>query len=71
MNPLDINEAPVAADGTFRLDGLFGTRRLQLIGLGPEWEIRSIVHGRTDVTSAGVSVTADAEADVVITVGRR
>jgi hypothetical protein len=71
VNPLDINEAPVSADGTFTLDGLFGTRRLQLIGLGPEWEIRSIVHGRTDVTDAGVTVTADSEAAVVITVGRR
>jgi hypothetical protein len=71
VNPLDITEAPVSPDGSFKIDGLFGTRRLQLIGLGPEWEITSIVHGRTDVTGAGVTLTADTEAAVVVTVGRR
>jgi hypothetical protein len=71
VNPLDITEAPVSPSGSFRLDGLFGTRKLQLLGLGPEWEIRSIVQDRSDVTAAGVTVTADSEAKVVITVGRR
>jgi hypothetical protein len=71
VNPLDITEAPVAPDGSFRLDGLFGTRKLQLLGLGPEWQIRSIVQDRSDVTSAGITLTADREAKVVITVGRR
>ena len=71
VNPLDITEAPVAANGTFTLEGLFGTRKLQLMGLGPEWEIRSIVQDRSDVTASGVTLTADTEAKVVITVGRR
>ena len=71
VNPLDIAEAPVALNGTFQLDGLFGTRKLQLIGLGPEWAIRSVVQDRSDVTGLGVTLTADMEAKVVITVGRR
>lgn len=71
VNPLDIAEAPVAMNGTFLLDGLFGTRRLQLIGLDPEWQIQSIVHDRSDVTGSGVALTADTEAKVVITLGRR
>jgi hypothetical protein len=71
VNPLDITEAPVALNGTFQLDKLFGTRKLQLIGLGPEWEIRSIVQDRSDVTGLGVMLAADTEAKVVITVGRR
>ncbi len=71
VNPLDITEAPVASNGMFTLDGLFGTRKLQLMGLGPEWEIRSIVQDRSDVTGSGVALTADSEAKVVITVGRR
>jgi hypothetical protein len=71
VNPLDITEAPVTFDGTFMLDGLFGTRRLQLIGLDPEWQIRSIVQDRSDVTGSGVSLAADSEAKVVITLGRR
>jgi len=71
VNPLDITEAPVAPNGTFKLDGLFGTRQLQLIGLDPEWQIRSIVQDRSDVTGSGVALTADVEAQVVITLGRR
>ena len=71
VNPLDITEAPVALNGTFQLDGLFGTRKLQLMGLGPEWLIRSIVQDRSDVTASGVPLAADTEAKVVITVGRR
>ena len=55
----------------FNLDGLFGTRKLQLMGLDPEWVIRSIVQDRSDVTALGVTLTADTEAKVVITVGRR
>ncbi|MEJ7666397.1 MAG: hypothetical protein WKG07_46230 [Hymenobacter sp.] len=71
MNPLDIIEAPVASNGTFTLDGLFGTRKLQLIGLDPGWEIRSIVQDRSDVTGSGVTLAADTEAKVVVTLGRR
>jgi hypothetical protein len=71
VNPLDISEAQVAADGTFALEGLFGTSRLQLMGLDQEWEIRSIVQDRSDVTGSGVSLAADSEAKVVITLRRR
>ena len=71
MNGSAPTEAPVAPNGTFRLDGLFGTRKLQLIGLGSEWMIRSIVQDRSDVTAAGVTLAADTEAKVVVTVGRR
>jgi hypothetical protein len=71
VNPLDITEAAVGPDGSFKLDGLFGTRKLQLIGLDPEWEIRSIVQDRSDVTGSGVTLAADTEAKVVITLGRR
>lgn len=71
INPLDITDAPVAANGSFTLEGLFGTRKLQLTGLDPEWVIRSIVHDRSDVTASGVALAADTEAKVVITLGRR
>jgi len=71
VNPLDITETPVAANGTFTLDGLFGTRKLQLIGLDPDWEVRSIVQDRSDVTGSGVALTANTESKVVITLGRR
>lgn len=71
VNQLDITEATVASNGTFRLDGLFGIRKLQLIGLDPEWEIRSIAQDRSYVTGSGVALTADTEAKVVITLGHR
>ena len=71
INPLDVDQAPVAADGTFKLDGLFGTRMLQVTGLDPEWQIRSVTQDRSDVTVAGVSLAADTEAKVVIVLARR
>jgi len=71
INPLDIDEVPVRANGTFFLDGLFGTRKLQFLGLDSEWEIRSISEGRSDVTVSGVSLTADTEAKILVVLGRR
>ena len=71
VNPLDVTEAPVAPNGSFKLDGLFGTHKLQLMGLDPEWQIQSIAQDRSDVTGSGVALTADSEAQVVITLGRR
>lgn len=71
VNPLNVDQAPVAADGTFHFDGLFGTRRLQVTGVDHEWEIRSIVQDRSDVTTSGVALAAGTEAKVVITLGRR
>jgi hypothetical protein len=71
INPLNVDQARVAADGTFRLDGLFGTRILQVMGLDPEWQIKSITQGRSDVTAAGITLAADTEAKVIIVLGRR
>ena len=70
INPLSVDEAAVAADGSFQFEGLFGTRQLRLFGLDPAFEVRAVMQGRTDVT-AGVALTAGAEAKVVIVVGRR
>ncbi len=71
VNPTSVDEAAVAEDGTFRFDGLFGTRQLRLFGLDPDFEVQSISEGRTDVTDSGVALTADTEVNVVIVVGRR
>jgi hypothetical protein len=69
-NPLAPDQAAVAADGTFRIDGLFGRRQLQLIGLAPNWHIRSILRGRTDVMGTGVGVALGATVNVTIVVSR-
>lgn len=71
INPLAVDEAQVGLDGTFHLDALFGSRRLQPIGLDPSWELRSITHGRSDVTAGGIDLAPDTEAKVVIVVRRR
>lgn len=71
INPLAVDEAPVAVDGTFRFEGLFGTRQLRLFGLDPAFEVRAITQERSDVTMAGVSLAPDTDAKVVIVVGRR
>jgi hypothetical protein len=71
INPLDIDEAPVAADGAFALDGLFGTRKLQVMGLDPDWEVRAVIQDRVDVTASGIGLSGDTEAKVIIVVGRR
>ncbi|HEX6163776.1 MAG TPA: hypothetical protein VFZ31_10440, partial [Vicinamibacterales bacterium] len=71
VNPLNVDEAPVAADGSFRIDNLFGTRSLRLRALGLEWEVAAVRQGRTDVTAAGIIVAPDATTEATIVVRRR
>jgi hypothetical protein len=71
LNPLSPNEAPVGADGTFEIGGLFGRRILQLMRFDPDWKIESVMYGRSDVATAGVDVTPNATTEVTIIVARR
>ena len=71
VNPISVDEAPAAADGSFRIDNLFGTRQLQLRALGLEWEVAAIRQDRTDVTSSGVAVVPDATTQATIVLRRR
>lgn len=70
LNPLVPDQVAVSPDGKFRIDGLFGRRAMQLIGLSADWRIRSVRQGRRDVTS-GVEVAPARTVDVTIVVGRR
>jgi hypothetical protein len=71
VNPLAADEANVAPDGSFRIDNLFGTRKLQLRALGLEWEVAAIRQDRTDVTERGVIVVPDATTQATIVLRRR
>jgi hypothetical protein len=71
VNPINVAEVPVAADGSFRIDNLFGTRQLRLRALGLEWEVAAIRQGRTDVTSSGVVVAPDTTTQATIVLRRR
>ena len=70
-NPLAVDEAKVAPDGSFRIDNLFGTRKLQLRALGLEWEVAAVRQDRTDVTESGVIVVPDTIARATIVLRRR
>jgi Carboxypeptidase regulatory-like domain len=71
VNPLAADEANVAPDGSFRIDNLFGTRKLQLRALGLEWDVAAIRQDRTDVTERGVIVVPDATTQATIVLRRR
>jgi hypothetical protein len=71
INPIEFAEARVAADGSFRIGDLFGTRKLQLRALGTEWELAAVRQDRTDVTESGVVIVPDATTDVTLVLRRR
>jgi hypothetical protein len=71
VNPLDFDETPAGLDGSFRIDNLFGTRKLQLRGLDVDWDVAAIRQDRTDVTSSGVVVISDATTPATIVLRKR
>ena len=71
VDPQWTAQGAVAADGRFTIDNLYGTRVLRVVGLGEEWEVRSILQGRSDVRTTGIDVESGQTIDVVIIVGRR
>ena len=71
LNPASPDEAPIAADGSFEIDGVFGRRLLQLGRFEPGWRIVSVSEGRSDVTATGVDVTPGSASEVTITVRPR
>ena len=71
INPIEFAEARVAADGSFRIADLFGTRKLQLRAIGPEWEVAAVRQDRTDVTETGIVVVPDATIEATIVVRKR
>ena len=70
VNPMAPDQVGVAADGSFRLEGLFGRRTVRLIGLSPDWRLLSVMRGRSAVT-AGIDVPLDTTVDITIVVARR
>jgi hypothetical protein len=70
INPNTPDQVPVEADGSFRIDGVFGRRAFKLLRLSPEWRLHSILQGRSEVTS-GIDVPLDTTVDVTIVVTRR
>lgn len=70
VNPLVPDQVDAAADGRFRIEGLFGQRAMQLIGLPADWGVNAVLQGRRNVTR-GVTVTPGSTTTVTIVLGRR
>ena len=70
VNPLVPDQVEAAADGRFRIDGLFGQRAMQLIGLPADWGVNAVLQGRRNVGRA-VTVTPGSTTTVTIVLGRR
>ena len=56
LDPLVRDEAPVGADGSFSIDGLFGRRTFQIAGLPEGWQVSEVRQGPRDITSSGVDL---------------
>lgn len=70
INPSAKDQVPVEADGTFRIDDVFGRRAFTLLRLSPDWRLHSILQGRSEVTS-GIDVPLDTTVEVTIVLTRR
>jgi len=68
---IDVPEARVAADGSFRVDGLFGMRKLQLRALDVDWQVEAIRQERVDVTDTGIAIVPDGTVNATFVVRRR
>lgn len=71
INPADLAETNVAADGSFRIDNLYGTRKLQLRALGVEWDVAAIRQDRSDVTESGITIIPGATVEATVVLRRR
>lgn len=71
LDPLGRDEAHVGPDGSFTIDGLFGTRAFRLLGLPAGWQVTAIRQGRSDVTSSGVDLAPGSATEIAIVVAKR
>lgn len=70
LDPLARDESPVSTDGSFSIDGIFGTRVFRVAGLAAGWQIVAVRHGRSDISS-GIDLAPGSTTEVAIIVARR
>ena len=72
VDPTSPDQVEVDADGSFTIDGLFGTRRLRVISLLAPWSVKTILINRREASPPDVVVKAGATVDAVeIVIARR
>ena len=70
LDPLGRDEGQVTADGSFTIDGLFGTRVFRVVGLDPGWKVAAVRSGRADISS-GIDLSSGANTAIEIVVSRK
>jgi hypothetical protein len=70
IDPLGRDEGQVAADGSFTIDGVFGTRVFRVAGLDSTWQVTAVRIGRTDISS-GIDLSPGTTTNIEIVVSRR
>ena len=71
LDPLAADQALATVDGSFTIDGLFGTRIFRVSGLPPDWIVASVQHGRADVTDVGAQLAAGSDNEITIAIRQR
>jgi hypothetical protein len=68
VDPMLRDQAEVAADGTFEIDGVFGDRTIRMIGLPAGWVIdRIVTAGKRETNPLRVMSGERVEVTIVIT----
>jgi hypothetical protein len=70
LDPLARDESFVSADGSFTIEGLFGTRTFQVVGLPRDWKVSAVRQGRSDITSRGVDLVPGSATEISIVVAK-
>lgn len=70
LDPLGRDEGQVTADGSFTIDGLFGTRMFRVAGLDSGWQVVAVRQGRADL-SAGIELAPGTSIEIAIVVTRK
>jgi hypothetical protein len=71
LDPLARDEGEVTADGSFTIDGVFGTRVFRIAGLDPGWTVVAVRQGRADISSSGIDAAPGSHVEVSIIVSRK
>jgi len=70
LDPLGRDEGQVSADGSFTIDGVFGTRTFRVAGLDSDWQVVAVRQGRSDI-SLGIDLAPGTTIEIAIVVTRK
>lgn len=71
LDPLPSDHGEVGADGSFRIEGLFGRRSFRVSGLPEDWYVYTVRVGTRDITAAAVDLAAGSTVDATVVVKRQ